>query len=103
MARVVVRAGTTRDKQAVTLARDYRPREIDRDLPRNGGRDSAVDDEERAAAEPLTCATCGLPLGDDPDDAASGDGGRPICGECERANHFEVLDSLDGELDDTLP
>lgn len=55
------------------------------------------------ASEPLTCATCGMPLDGDPDEHATGDAGLPICGECERANHFVVLDMLDGELDDTLP
>lgn len=72
----------------------------------DGGRDSAVDDDElRLAAQrlPLICASCGTPLDGDPDEDATGDAGRPICGECERANHFEVLDYLDGELDDVLP
>jgi len=36
----------------------------------------------------------------DPDEDPTGDAGSPICGECERANHFEVLDAVDGELDD---
>jgi hypothetical protein len=53
--------------------------------------------------EVLTCATCGMPLDGDPDEHASGDAGLPICGECERANHFVVLDSMDGTLDDVLP
>jgi hypothetical protein len=52
---------------------------------------------------PLTCATCGEPLDGDPDEDARGDAGLPICGECERANHFVVLDTLDGGLDDVLP
>ena len=38
----------------------------------------------------------------DPDEDPTGDAGSPICGECERANHFEVLDAVDGELDDHL-
>lgn len=28
--------------------------------------------------------------------------GDPICEECESADHFEVLDAMDGELDDHL-
>ena len=59
--------------------------------------------DDDVAAEPLTCATCGTPLDGEPDERATGDAGLPICGECERANHFVVLDMLDGELDDTLP
>lgn len=47
----------------------------------------------------LLCATCGLPLDGDPDEDPTGDAGRPICGECERANHFDVLDMLDGVRD----
>lgn len=62
--------------------------------------DVAADD---LAELPLTCATCGEPLDGDPDEDARGDAGLPICGECERANHFAVLDMLDGELDDVLP
>ena len=65
-----------------------------------------MDDElagDDAADELLTCATCGEPLAGDPDEHARGDAGMPICGECERANHFVVLDMLDGELDDVIP
>ena len=66
--------------------------------------DEAVGDElgDEVAAELLTCATCGMPLVGDPDEDPVGDAGLPICGECERANHFEVLDAMDGELDDHL-
>jgi len=59
--------------------------------------------DDGVAFEPLTCATCGMPLGGDPDERAAGDAGLPICGECERANHFVVLDGFDGEVDDVLP
>ena len=62
--------------------------------------DDGVDDD--LFVEPLICATCGQPLGCDPDEHPAGDAGMPICGECERANHFEVLDAMDGELDDHL-
>ena len=55
------------------------------------------------AFEPLICATCGRALDGDPDEDARGDAGRPICGECERSNHFLVLDMLDDELDDVIP
>lgn len=58
---------------------------------------AAVD--EQAPAEPLTCATCGTELDGDRDEDPVGDAGLPICGECERANHFTVLDSMDGEMD----
>ncbi|HUV48947.1 MAG TPA: hypothetical protein VMX11_08210 [Actinomycetes bacterium] len=59
-----------------------------------------MDDE--VVTEPLECATCGEPLDGDPDEHATGDAGMPICGECERTNHFVVLDAMDGELDDQL-
>ena len=65
--------------------------------------DVVEDDPAELAGAPLTCATCGMPLDGDPDEDARGDAGLPICGECERANHFGVLDSLDGDLDDVLP
>ena len=57
---------------------------------------------DEVAEEPLTCATCGTRLDGDPDEDPIGDAGLPICGACERANHFEVLDAMDGELDDHL-
>ena len=48
----------------------------------------------------ISCATCGQPLeGDDPDGDPAGDAGLPICGECARAAHFQVLDLMDGQLD----
>lgn len=50
--------------------------------------------------EPLVCATCGSVLiGDDPDEDPAGDAGLPICGECARARHFDVLDIIDGDRD----
>jgi hypothetical protein len=53
--------------------------------------------------EILICASCGKPLGFDPDDDPAGDAGQPICGECDRARNFdaelEVLDALD-EMDE---
>ena len=58
--------------------------------------------DDDVAVAPLTCATCGTPLDGDPDERATASG-LPICGECERANQFVVLDRLDGELDDSLP
>lgn len=30
----------------------------------------------------VQCATCGRPLGTDPEDERDGDAGLPICGEC---------------------
>jgi hypothetical protein len=50
----------------------------------------------------LRCATCGRVLGGDPEDEPRGDAGRPICGECDRARDFEVLDAADGEQDDRI-
>lgn len=71
-----------------------------------GRRGSAVTEDLAAEDEfvlgPPACATCGTPLSGDPDEDPTGDAGLPICGECERANHFEVLDAMDGELDDHL-
>jgi hypothetical protein len=40
---------------------------------------------------PLLCATCGTPLGDDPEDEPDGDAGLPICGECNRARNFDLI------------
>ena len=57
-------------------------------------------------ADVAECLTCGRPLGgdggDDEDDP-TGDGGRPICGECARSRHYTVLDYMDGELDAEIP
>ena len=39
----------------------------------------------------VTCATCGRPLGTDPEDELDGDAGRPICGECYRAQNFDAI------------
>jgi hypothetical protein len=112
---VAVRDGTNRDSQGGTLRVDDGVRwgfVRDPHIETAGG-DLAVDDdvvadddvavEDDVAEAPLTCATCGTPLDGDPDEHAAGDAGLPTCGECERANHFVVLDMLDGELDDTLP
>lgn len=46
----------------------------------------------------LHCATCGTPLGFDPEDEPDGDAGQPICGECNRSRNFDVM--LEGELHD---
>jgi len=40
----------------------------------------------------VTCATCGAPLGTDAEDELDGDAGLPICGECNRARNFDVLE-----------
>lgn len=37
------------------------------------------------------CAVCNTILGEDPDDDADGEAGAPLCGECHRARHFDVL------------
>lgn len=65
--------------------------------------DDDVAGDDLAGDARLTCATCGEPLDGDPDEDARGDAGLPICGECERANHFVVLDLMDDTLDDVLP
>ena len=38
----------------------------------------------------LACATCGQPLGDDPEDEPDGDAGLPIRGECNRARNSDI-------------
>jgi hypothetical protein len=38
----------------------------------------------------VACATCGIPLVSDSDDALDGDSGLPICGECDRARTLDV-------------
>jgi hypothetical protein len=58
----------------------------------------------------LFCARCHSELDGDPDEDPSGDGGRPICGDCAREREarkgFEddlfLIDSLDGSLDGKL-
>jgi hypothetical protein len=40
----------------------------------------------------VTCAICGGPLGTDPEDELDGDAGLSICGGCNRARNFGVLD-----------
>jgi len=42
----------------------------------------------------LACATCGTALGLDPEDAADGDAGPPICGECNRERSFAAIEEL---------
>jgi hypothetical protein len=48
-------------------------------------------DRRDAPARGLACATCGRILGNDREDEPTGDAGRPICGECNRARNFDVL------------
>ncbi len=50
----------------------------------------------------IRCATCGRALNGDLDEDASGDGGRPVCGECSRERDFFVIDVADGTLDGQL-
>jgi hypothetical protein len=50
----------------------------------------------------LVCVTCGAALDGDPDEDPTGDGGRPICGECARNRDFLALDVQDGVLDDVV-
>lgn len=55
-----------------------------------------TDDEHEIDAlvldgELLVCASCGTPLGLDPEDDPEGEAGQPLCGECHRARHFDVL------------
>jgi hypothetical protein len=40
----------------------------------------------------VLCATCGKPLGNDPEDEPEGDAGLPICGECNRSRNFDALE-----------
>jgi hypothetical protein len=51
----------------------------------------------------LRCGSCGRILDGDLEDDPLGNGGRPICGECNRARNFdvdlEVMDAADGQLD----
>lgn len=39
----------------------------------------------------IVCAVCGTPLGLDLDDDPVGEAEQPLCGECHRARHFDVL------------
>ena len=39
----------------------------------------------------LVCANCGTFLLGDPDEDPTGDGGKPICGECERNRNVESM------------
>jgi hypothetical protein len=43
----------------------------------------------------LACATCGRPLGTDPEDEPDGDAGLPICGECNRERNFAAIEEVD--------
>ena len=56
----------------------------------------AVDEDENPS---LACASCGRPLGDDPEDDPEGDAGLPICGECDRARNFDLIRDAE-EVDD---
>ncbi len=62
------------------------------------GTDSPMGSADDEASRPR-CATCGRALHGDPDEDPTGDGGRPICGECERERNFFALDYADGDLD----
>jgi hypothetical protein len=74
--------------------------------------------------EVLTCVECGAPVewsvshlrweiqsaaglaespkGNGQEHVAPRPASDPVCEECESAGHFEVLDAMDGELDDEL-
>ena len=41
---------------------------------------------------PLTCAGCGRPLLDDPEDDPVGDAGQAICGDCNRVRNFAAIE-----------
>ncbi len=43
----------------------------------------------------LFCATCGRRLGTDPEDDPEGESGRPLCGECNRARNFDVIEEVE--------
>ena len=43
----------------------------------------------------LACATCGRPLGTDPEDEPDGDAGLPICGECNRERNSTAIEEVD--------
>jgi hypothetical protein len=82
------------DRQLTRHSQTIAGVEVDRDL-RGGG-------EVLVGTKTLVCATCGAALDSDPDEDASGDGGRPICGECARARDFFAPDVADGSLDDYI-
>ena len=57
-----------------------------------GDEDPWLDPDPAPSPDPtLRCATCGTPLGDDPEDEPDGDAGLPICGECNRARNFDLI------------
>jgi hypothetical protein len=64
---------------------------------RRDHRQDEPDRQARIAGDQLRCATCGQPLGFDPEDEPEGDAGLPICGECNRSRNFDVM--LEFELD----
>ena len=48
----------------------------------------------RSAENPipyLVCTNCGAFLNGDPDEDPTGDGGKPLCGECERNRNPESM------------
>ena len=51
--------------------------------------DDAVLVETLMGWDGVACATCGTPLGSDPDDELDGDNGLPVCGECRRARNSD--------------
>jgi hypothetical protein len=63
---------------------------IDEDALEGHELDDAVLVETLMGWDGVTCATCGTPLGSDPDDELDGDNGLPICSECNRARTFDV-------------
>ena len=52
------------------------------------GGNRRVMDEAVLGFDVFRCATCGAALDGDPDEDPTGDGGMPICGECERSRDF---------------
>jgi hypothetical protein len=50
--------------------------------------------EPALAVVALACATCGQPLGTDPEDEPDGDAGLPICGECNRERNFVAIEEV---------
>jgi hypothetical protein len=51
--------------------------------------------EAPARPNGVTCATCGRPLGTDPEGEPDGDAGLPICGECNRERNFAAIEEVD--------